>query len=506
MRYVPRFCRGSLPPTLVVILIAVAAGCGSGGTGTESMARIQQAMSVSDFESEIMSDPELQAAYELAAWSLDAWDFLWAGRLEDDGGTRMIYAEMDDGWDPPTVIVRHCDGSDCVSAVQVPGDDDEEIVWTTPDGDIPVRTAQWPFQLRHIEDHDPDGTAVIAPVDGTSDSSFPFFLESALGKADGTPTDPNRKIHITSAFGKYFTLQGPSLDDLKTSMKSGGFPNAESRYHVSEAQVDDSLSNLGKSDAFVWLTHGDLSKSKGKVVGMTVAKAYWGSKHYPSSRMTQQLGKNSKGGPGIVVLAGCMTKDLIPTFDNGERVVLAFDGKVMPGAASYAIKAFFNKLSDGGTLQEALSAANDQITDPSVSLVANPGADLSQKLVDVGGTSDACSPHFAGSWQGKLIVTEGSDKVPLDMSVDYDCGKFVMTQVDGKFDTCLGCTVKGTFVSRVMEGCAKGTNVTLHHTDDGSEMYLDLDIINSSTMSVTNWAKDSDGADITREGTFTRCN
>lgn len=48
--------------------------------------------------------------------------------------------------------------------------------------------------------------------------------------------------------------------------------------------------------------------------------------------------------------------------------------------------------------------------------------------------------------------------------------------------------------------------MTLHHTDDGSEMCLDLDVINSSTLSVTNWAKDSAGDDITREGTFTRCN
>lgn len=62
-------------------------------------------------------------------------------------------------------------------------------------------------------------------------------------------------------------------------------------------------------------------------------------------------------------------------------------------------------------MQEALTAANAEITDPSVELVANPGTALSRKLVD--------------------------------MSVDYDCGKFAMTQVDGAFNTCKGVHREG---------------------------------------------------------------
>ena len=35
---------------------------------------------------------------------------------------------------------------------------------------------------------------------------------------------------------------------------------------------------------------------------------------------------------------------------------------------------------------------------------------------------------------------------------------------------------------------------------------LDLEVIDKSTVDVTNWSKDSAGADITRTGTFARCN
>ncbi len=476
------------------------------------LTRVQQAFSITDFMEQVNLDPALSSAYHLAIENSGTSDFQWAGLLEDDAGVRMIFAEMDDASDSPVVLVRHCKGNDCVSAVQLPVNTEEEIVWLTPDGQIPVRTAQAPFQLRLIDESDPDGSAVIAPVENIFSarsrnfSDYAYDITQFTRDRTGTPTNPNRQLHLMSLFGRYFTLQGPDIDPLKKSMQSGGFPKARTIYNFKEEDVDRSLSTLKPSDAVVWLTHGDLSRSQKKVVGLTVGRAYWGAKHYPASRMAQQLAKNSSGGPGIVILAGCKTADLIPVFDDGRRVVLGFNENVMPGVASTAVRNFFTKLSEGGTLQEALDAANASIKNPKIRLVVNSSADLSQRLVDVGAhPGDTCSTFFSGSWQGSLTVTLGSDRLPTGTTATYPCGRLVMSQGDDEQGMCKGCWVTGSFVSRNVHGCAGGSEVTMVDPNDLS-FIMQISIVNKDTLNVTNFGKDSAGVDITRSGTFTKCN
>jgi hypothetical protein len=500
----------------------------------EGLADIQQAMPVAAFENEIARDATLRAARDLAASYAGTSALQWAGTLADDDGVRLIYAEMADGTDAPVAVVRHCLHGNCVSAAQVYTGDERGIRWITPTGDIPVRTARMPFQMRLIDERDPDGSAVIASPDAAGGSrggsdrlvapatmfELPGLLdgrgggtywlgdalaglgEPAVGQVTGILQ--SRKFHLVSAFGQYLTAHGSNLSGPAASVKSAGFPDTRSVYHVNGSEVDSSISTLGPSDGFLWLTHGDASTKTGKVVGMTVARAVWGSKHYPGSRMTEQLRKNGSGGPGLVVLAGCQTADLIPVFDNGQRIVLGFNKSLSPTACEKAVNALTATLGGGGTFQQAIDAANASILDKSIQLVANPGADLSKKLADIG--KPTCSPHFAGSWQGTLVVTKGSPRLPVGSSVRYDCGKFVLTQGSSPHKTCAGCWVSGKFVERTVAGCAEGLNVVLSKQDTGSNFQLDFTVIDKSTVDITNWSKDSAGADITRTGTFTRCN
>jgi hypothetical protein len=488
-------------------------GCESAGADGP-VARVQQRLSVEAFEAEVAADPDLAAAVSLAMADTYATGFSGAGTLEDDDGVKVVFAVLDDDPDYPTVVVRHCRGADCVSAVQVDTGDDADVAWYTAGGEIPVRTAAAPFQLRLIDEEDPDGTAVIAPIDGdgsvpTGLAATPGGLAGATGGLDrvtaaldepdpGTP----RKLVLASAFGKYLTTQGPNIDDLASSMKKGGFSDTKAIYHVNTTEVDAQLKGLGRSDAFVWLTHGDKSKKTGKVVGMTTAWGYWGSEHYPASRMTEQLAKNTSGGPGLVILAGCQTSDLIPTFDNGSRVVLAFNNKIMPGQAKTVVRTFFQALSEGKTMREALDAANAMITTSGLALVANPGADLGKRLVDVG-AAGSCSPDFAGSWAGLMTVTSGSDKLPTGTTHDYECGQVTFTM--GDHPACKGCYLTGKFVARELKGCAEDNTAILNESDGGSTLTMSLNLLSKTQLFVDLDGVDTGGAAVERTATLTKC-
>jgi hypothetical protein len=496
--------------SLASVLGVAQAGCGSAGAGTDGpLARVQQRLSVAAFEAEVAIDPDLAAAVSLAMSETYATGFAGAGTLEDDEGAKVVFAVLDDDPDIPTVVVRHCRGADCVSAVQVDTGDETDVAWYTDGGEIPVRTTAAPFQLRLIDEDDPDGTAVIAPLDGSVPAGLAVGLDRLTGGLDRVTAaldEPapgaSRKLVLASAFGKYLTTQGPNIDDLASSMRKGGFSDTKAIYHVNTSEVDAQLKGLGRSDAFVWLTHGDKSKKTGKVVGMTTAWGYWGSAHYPASRMTEHLAKNSSGGPGLVILAGCETADLIPTFDNGSRVVLAFNNKIMPGQAKTVIRTFFQALSEGKTMQEALDAANAMITTSGLALVANPGADLGKRLVDVG-AAGSCSPDFAGSWAGLMTVSSGSDKLPTGTTHDYPCGQITFTM--GDHPACKGCYLTGKFVARELKGCAEDNTAILNETDGGSTLTMSLNLLSKTQLFVDLDGVDTGGSSVERTATFKKC-
>jgi hypothetical protein len=496
----------------VAVIAGMTACSGSSeqeGLPDEQVARVQHAISLAEFDTEASSDPELAAVVELAKEYADNDELLRAGTVEDDEGVRLIYAAVYDPFFEDTVVaVRHCQGSDCVHAVQFEVGGPDEIEWEDEGGNlIPVRTMRAPFGLRLIDPADPDGTARLAPVPALASLSEQVAgAQGQLGASTdvglkATPNDPDRKIRISSVFGQYFTWQGPNFNDLVASAQAGGFPNAEAVYNVKEEDVDSALSTLGPKDAFVFLTHGDESKSSGRVVGMSVSADYWGSKHYPGERMRQQLASNDSGGPGIVFLSGCKTADLIPIFDNGQRVVLGFNAKIMPGQAAKAMRAFFDALSAGKTVREAIAAANAEIKTSGLALTSNQTSKLDEKLVSVGGGN--CATEIAKNWQGQLTVTQGTSRVPVGAQQTLGCDGFTITLGDSP--GCDGCWTKLQYQNRPQEGCMMNNTVALTQFDDGPFIAVSLNLVSSDRLSVTVEGEDSGGDTFIREGVLSPC-
>lgn len=518
------FCNTWVLTFALAAMAAMTACSGSGsspeeGLPEEQVARVQHAISLAEFEAEAASDPELAAIVELAKDYASNDELLRAGTVEDDESARLIYAAVYDPFFEDTVVaVRHCRGSDCVHALQFEVDGPDEIEWEDEDGNlIPVRTMRAPFGLRLIDPNDPDGTARLAPVSALASLSEPVAdakgaqeaeegrpqlgVPADLSPGDAVPTDPDRKIRISSVFGQYFTWQGPNFNELVASAQAGGFPNAQAIYNVKEADIDSALSTLGPKDAFVFLTHGDESKSSGLVVGMSTNADYWGAKHYSGDRMRQQLISNDSGGPGIVFLSGCKTADLIPIFDNGQRVVLGFNAKIMPGQAARVMRAFFDALSAGKTVREAIAAANGEIRTSGLALTSNQTSKLDEKLVSVGGGE--CATEIAKNWEGQLTVTQGTSRVQVGTQQTLGCNGFTITLGDSP--DCSGCWTKLQYQNRPQEGCMMNNTVELTQFDDGPFIAVSLNLVSSNRLSVKVDGEDSGGDIFIREGVLSPC-
>ncbi len=476
----------------VLVCTGLLLGCSSGGGGgPETLATVQQRIPVATFQEAVASDPALAKAVDLAKTSAGVTTVARAGRLEDAAGVTLLYGAMT-GPGGEAVVVRHCDGKDCISVVQRLTADGGDVTWRTDTGPVPVRTVRMPLQLRIIDEADPDATAVL----GTRTSA----LMQAQTADDTTP----RRLRVLSAFNQYMTFTGPNFNDTLASMKKGGFPDSTGRYGVKAGDFDSALSTLGPRDAVMLLAHGDQSKSKGRVVGMSVNADWWGAEHYSESRIAAQLAKNTSGGPGIIFLAGCKTADMLDTLDSGSRVVLGFEGKIEPGLGSKIMKQVFDELGKGKTLKEALEEVNGVLVPRGLGLRANKSANLDIKLVNVG-AAGSCDKGLAGSYSGTLVVTKGTARVMAGLTQRLDCGMFVTKLGDDAGGTCKGCFVDATYVARKLAGCASTTTASLTQFDQGASISMELNLVTSSQLSVTIIGDDSDKASFTRSGTLSRC-
>ena len=495
----------------LALVLGLLCGCSSSGGdagAVPSVSTVQEWTTVADFEAVVAADAALQAVMEMAASDFGLTTLTEAGRMADQDGVALSFAGLTGAGAQDAIVVLHCRGADCVSALQQRESGSGALRWQTPSGAVPVRTIRIPFLLLDVDPNDLS-TAAIAPLDEPEDTGSALAALTAAGKADGTPTDPNRKLRFLSAFNEHMTLEGESLDGLADTMDDAGFPDTEAVYGAGPGDYDTQLSTLGQGDALVWLAHATRSSSSGQIVGMSTEKLVWGANPYLNDRIFEQLAKNPNGGPGIIFLAGCLTEQVIPTFDNGQRIVLGFDKKVDTFLVFAAVRGFFKALAAGGTIQDAIDAANETLHDnpkgEKINLKVNTGVDLTQKLVDVGAAGQ-CSADFARSWEGTVTVTTGTDLVPSGMTTAIRCGDLVMTQTDGVGDDCPACWTETTFKSRPLAGCAEGNLAKLTQFDDGAYIYLEGNLISSELLSVTIEGHDSTEATFTRSGSLTPCN
>ena len=402
------------------------------------VATTQERMPLTDFEAIVLDDPELQVVVDTARWAEGAGEFTAAGRVVDQAGAELILGVMSmDIVGQEVVVVRHCQDGDCLSARQTEVGGDEEILWSTPDGPVPVRTVQVPYQLRLIDESDPDGTAVIAPMDVTASAARSIALlqvgssQAVRGvsdaEKDGTsPTSrlpANRVFRVVSAFGKHWEV---SFDGVVDTMRNAGFTDSHSDHHVNQTELDTYFTSLGRADVLAIFAHGDESQSRKRVVGMSTAKWYWLSLHYSENRMLEKLRDNPNGGPGLIFFAGCQTGDMLSQFDEAYRIVLGFSKKLHPGQSARAMQLFFEKFASGLTLGETLDATNGEYCGQhGFELLLNSKAYRDIKLQEIGdfdrpGCRDTCDSNRDGECDDGGT---GATYASCDPGTDcFDCG------------------------------------------------------------------------------------
>lgn len=371
---------------LVFVWLPAIAACDDGG-GSEAPAEAltlkQQYLPAEDFEAVVEADDALAATVAWVQSTRSVDHITRAVTMEDAEGVSLVAARYAGASGEEATVVRHCKDGDCASVVvdePFPG----EVAWTNAAGPVALRTVLPSYLLRELDPDDPIRTAVLA-VPGQSSEPDVDTQTGALDEASApTPKSPNRKVQLRSIFG---VAWGFSMDSLVQALAAGGFANGAAGYHVTSAELDNDLATLGPDDALVWIGHGDKSKKSGKVVGMSTTQYVYFNEHYNVSRIHAQLAKNPNNGPGILFLAGCISADLLPQLSNGRRVTLGFTGKVEPGLAYRVAKAFFARLTQGGTIKEGVADGNAELAKAGASfkLVAD-GGDQDKKWVSEPGS------------------------------------------------------------------------------------------------------------------------
>ncbi|MCA9244480.1 MAG: hypothetical protein KDA32_11025, partial [Phycisphaerales bacterium] len=357
-------------------------------TSVPPMSTVQRSLSGAGFAALRAADTELADAVAYAKSHYGADRLIAAGTVGEADGAQIDWASYESGG-APIVVVRHCESGDCASGVVVPiGGDD--VAWETSAGRIPIRTIPVPFLLHEFSnDADPDGSTVIPPVDAdlleTAASLRAKASNDDIAKSRGAvAADRRREFHIASAFGKYFSVEGASFSDLLRDMRSAGFDSATLHAHTGPHELDRLLRTLGPDDVLMVYGHGAVSESKGVAVGMSMNSYYVWSEHYPVSRAVDELNNSGAGGPGLILLAGCQTGDLVDDLDAPGRTVIGYSRSHLVGNIRVSASDFLRSYTGGATLGEAINATNaaPNLSAWNVSLVVNPSADLSRKFDD----------------------------------------------------------------------------------------------------------------------------
>lgn len=445
--------------SLVSIILAglLAGGCPAttpapSGTpdGPPPYANVQQNMPTGEFQQIAAEDPELQERLD-AARALHGTDAIHSsGVIRDTEGTELIWAALDLDDPGDAVVVRHCRNGDCVHAIQRFVGGEQEIIWTSEIGEIEPRTVLLPFQLRDYDETTGQATLATPSPDllatATAKASASSAAERATKAGVGAAQPRCGRFRALSAFGKFFNGISDigtylAVSGLADTMRNIGCTNATESYNATRRQVDQQLSGMGPDDIFVLYAHGDRSRSKGRVVGMSLSNSrVWNSgDHYSEADFRRQFDDNIFGGPGIVFLAGCASADMLPQLDDPEhpqRVIIGFSRDHFQTNVYNAMKLFFERYAACDSIQEAMDAVNASpgMARSNVRLVANASADLTRRLCEEEPPSDEFVTLGGAIWTPK---NESSPATGLEIEL---LGGATVTAYDFETGAMLGTT------------------------------------------------------------------
>ncbi|MBD3390968.1 MAG: hypothetical protein GF418_02895 [Chitinivibrionales bacterium] len=415
---------------------------------TTTVASVQEQIPADSFSAIAASDASLAAVVDMVQARDGAGTVAAAGVLEDETGAKMVVGVLAGTAGDTAVVVRHCDSSGtCVSA-EVTMAGDSAVVWTGTGGTVSIPKMGVPFQLRIIDETaaNIDSTARLASVDSVM-GGLPrrqhLDEPAAPGLARRAATPTSRKLRVLSAFGTTFDV---SFSSFVSSMKQAGFNDARDIYHFNTSNLDNELRMMRPEDALIVYSHGDLSKSKGKVVGMTAAAWVYMARHYSVTRMISKIAVNSRGGPGILFLAGCQTADMLPDLDHPTRITIGVSKSVFAGHCSGMAKKFFSYFTAGSTLKESIDAVNAEYARYGIALVLNSKAYHDLTYAELGdfdrpGCRSTCVTNRDGECDdGGPGSTSGACEEGSDC---YDCGPREPKMFDGEWHSSTACAEAG---------------------------------------------------------------
>jgi hypothetical protein len=387
-------------------IVATGGGGGGGNDGNpngespELFTTTQEYIPIQEFEQAVVGDVQLQEVVDALTVEEGPGVFSAAGILADQTGAELLLGIFSPDSGGSFVVIQHCLDGDCLSARQNDLAGADDIEWVTLQGPVPVRGMCPPLLLRIFTDpSDPNGSSKIAPLEWLQNSSASESgPEPYLSEVDGVSEQTlfygdseyyeiaatvNRRFRVLSAHGSWYTNNYEFLD-LATVMRNNGFQDSQQLLNAEIEDLDKELKTMRPVDALAIFGHGDLSESRRRVVGMSMAWNYWLSDHCSETRMLEKLAANPNKGPGILFFCGCQTGDLVPQFDKPSRIVLGISSKSMTAVAVAMLKYFFQYFAEGLTLGEAVDKVNAEYAWLDATLVLNSRAYRRIRLSEVG--------------------------------------------------------------------------------------------------------------------------
>ncbi len=486
---VPRFGPATLRsiggPLSVVLLMATA--CSSSDTaGPPLPATTHEEVKPEDFAAMALGDSALLDVIAEAKTEFGVEAISRAGRISDSVGESLDYATLVGDGDLAVRVVRRCDGEECVSAVESV-DEAGNATWLGLGGELPVREIGRPLQYRELD----------------VEESYSVRLPTLSSAPDGDHPDSSAppRIDVLSAFNKYVREPGSSLEDLVALSSGQAAFETTVRHGATVEDLDLSLSSRRQSDVVVVITYGDARPSLGRVVGIAMNQDFWGAIHYPEPRMRGRLAANSRGGPGLLILAGCQTADLLETLDSPTRVTVGVSGKVPPLALERGIRSVIEALTSNKTLGEALAAASVHLG--AGALAVNPSAEqhLGKHLADIG-SPPSCGEGILGAWGG---ATERITDAGASSDFAVYCGSFTLDVSESALAGCEGCPLAVRWGPFGLSGCAEGTQFTTAGFNPNAQREITAELMDDGRLSVTVEGTSADTGHFTQLGSLTRC-
>lgn len=189
-----------------------------------------------------------------------------------------------------------------------------------------------------------------------------FNIWPTIAPAPAIIATQKQRIWVDVGFGLTSLINTACISDLEDTAEKKGWEFDED-WWVGDGTMFDHVRDLGPDDIWVFSGHSKDFDDDGKadaLAGWRPGALVIGYTTVNISQICENIGPN--GAPGVVFLDACGTESLLDDLVKCcVKLALGWSGKVPSVQSSGAMANFFKKFLNGGTLQEAIDAADAQV-------------------------------------------------------------------------------------------------------------------------------------------------